>query len=106
MGWPLNKGKVVVLGDRYTVSAFGLLGVEGIVVENAGDAEKNLKALSRSGDVSLIIITRDIADLVPDLLENISMSVRMPVITVIPSRWSDVKPIDAASLLKKALGVG
>ncbi len=102
----MNRGKIVVLGDRYTVNAFGLLGVEGIVVENAMDAEKNLRILSKSGDVSLIVITKDVADMIPDVVESISMSVRMPVITVIPSRWGDVKPIDAASLLKKALGVG
>jgi len=105
-GQLLNRGRVVVLGDRYTVSAFGLIGVDGIVVESAEEAEKSLKTLSRSGDVSLVIITKDVADLVPDVVENISMRVGMPVITVIPSRWSDVKPIDAASLLKKALGVG
>lgn len=102
----MSRGRIVVLGDRYTVNAFGLIGVDGIIVENAEDAEKHLKTLSKSGDVALILVTKDIADLVQDTIERISMTSRIPVISIIPSRWSDVKPIDAASLLKKALGVG
>jgi V/A-type H+-transporting ATPase subunit F len=102
----MRKGKIVILGDRYAVNAFGILGVEGFVVENADDAEKRLKTLSRSGDIALIIVTKDVADMVQDVIDSISMSPGAPVITVIPSMWSDVKPVDAAALLKKALGVG
>ncbi|MEM4970867.1 MAG: V-type ATP synthase subunit F [Sulfolobales archaeon] len=102
----MKKGRIVVLGDRYVVNAFGMLGVEGFVVENVDDAEKQLRTLSKSGDIALIIVTKDVADMVQDVIDRISMSPGAPVITVIPSMWSDVKPIDAASLLKKALGVG
>jgi len=102
----MNRGKIVVLGDRYSVNAFGMLGVEGFVVESASEAENRLKALSKSGDVALIIVTKEVADMVQETIEAISASPGAPVVTVIPSLWSDVKPIDAASLLKKALGVG
>jgi vacuolar-type H+-ATPase subunit F/Vma7 len=102
----MRRGRIVVLGDRYVTNAFGMLGVEGFVIENASDAEKHLKALAKSEDIALIIVTKDVADMVQDVIDRISTTPRAPVITVIPSLSSDVKPIDAASLLKKALGVG
>jgi len=102
----MNRGRIVVLGDRYSVNAFGMLGVEGFVVESASEAENRLKTLSKSGDIALIIVTKEVADMAQDTIDSVSAAPGAPVITVIPSLWRDVKPIDAASLLKKALGVG
>ena len=102
----MRKGRVVVVGDRYTVNAFGLIGIEGFVADSFEKARSILTDLSKSPDVGVILITRDVADMVQDLVVRISSTQRWPVIATIPSRWSGVKPIDVGDLLKRALGVG
>ncbi len=102
----MKKSKVVIIGDRYTVNAFGLIGIEGFVAESAEKARELLSSLARSPDVGVVLVTKDIADDVSDTIERISRTQRWPVIATIPSRWSSIEPIDVGELLKKALGVG
>ena len=102
----MRKGKVVVIGDRYTVNAFGLIGVEGFVADPPERARKILLDISKSPDIGVVLVTKDIADEISDLIEMISNTQRWPVIATIPSRWSGVEPIDVGSILKKALGIG
>lgn len=102
----MGKGSIVVVGDKYTITSFGLVGVKGYTVERPEEAKEVLNVLSKSPDVALVLIAKEVADMVPELVEKLSSRSGIPVFTVIPSRWADVKPVDAASLLKKALGIG
>lgn len=102
----MSKGSIVVVGDKYTVKSFSLVGVKGYSVERPEEAREILRVLSNSPDVALVMITKEVADMVPDLVERLGSRSGIPVFTVIPSRWADVRPVDASSLLKKALGIG
>ncbi len=104
----MERKKILVIGDRYTVNMFNLIGVDGVVVED-NDPVKIRRLLDTyigSGEYSIIYITKEIGDLVKDYIDKISATRRWPVITILPSRWSKVEEIDISSLLRKALGVG
>lgn len=99
---------MLVIGDRFTVSMFKLLGINGVAIEDT-DPRKVREVIElyvQSGDYYVIYITKDLADLVRDYIERISATRRWPVVTVIPSRWSEIEEIDASAILRKALGVG
>ncbi len=104
----LEKKKILVIGDRYTVSMFNLLGIDGVVVEDRDPMKirKILDAYIGSGEFSIIYITKELGDLLKDYIDKISATRRWPVITILPTRWSKTEEIDVSSLLRKALGVG
>ncbi|MEM0169490.1 MAG: V-type ATP synthase subunit F, partial [Metallosphaera sp.] len=52
-------GKIVLLGDRYTVSLFKTMGAEGKTVEDPFILEKEIDSIKKRDDVDLVLITRD-----------------------------------------------
>lgn len=104
----MRKSRILVIGDRYTVDMFSLVGVEGVVLEET-DPHKIRDALDKyvnSGEFAIIFITKELGDLARDYIEKISATRKWPIITIIPSRWSKYEEIDVSSLLRRALGVG
>ncbi|MEM0043859.1 MAG: V-type ATP synthase subunit F [Sulfolobales archaeon] len=104
----MERGKVLVMGDRYTVNMFNLIGIKGIVVDDRDPKRirEIVQAYIDSGDYAIIYITKDLADLIKDYIERVSMIKKWPIITVIPSRWSETEEYDASAVLRKALGIG
>jgi len=104
----VERKKILVIGDKYTVRMFNLIGIEGVVIEKPDQdvIRKTLDNYINSGDIGIIYITKDLADYAQDYISHISLTRRTPIITVIPSRWSRIEEIDVSSLLRKALGVG
>jgi V/A-type H+-transporting ATPase subunit F len=75
--------KISVLGDTHTVSAFRLAGVTGIVADS-DTVCSSLRELMGRQDMGLIIITRELADLIPPELRRAELERPLPVIVEIP----------------------
>ncbi|AWR97612.1 V-type ATP synthase subunit F [Acidianus sulfidivorans JP7] len=99
-------GKILLLGDKYTVSLFKLIGTEGEVVEDPYSLEDKIKAINKRQDVDLILITKDLYDPVREKLESIITNQTKPLITVIPSPYSEAEPMDVRKMILRALGFG
>lgn len=95
-----------MLGDRYTVSLFKLMGTEGKSLEDPYQLEKELESVKKREDLDLVLITRDLYEPVRERVDAFLNNQGRPLITVIPSPFSESKPIDVKKMVLKALGFG
>jgi vacuolar-type H+-ATPase subunit F/Vma7 len=97
--------KISVLGDTHTVSALQLAGVQGIVADAATVCSR-LHELLGSQDMGLIIITRELAELLPPELRRAELDRPVPVLVEIPGIGDRRGVSDAAlSGIAEALGL-
>ncbi|AHC51763.1 ATP synthase subunit F [Sulfolobus acidocaldarius SUSAZ] len=99
-------GKVIVIGDKYTVNLFKLIGTEGIVLEDPLELENTLLKIRKREDVDLVLVTNDTYTPVKEKVDNLILEQKKPLITVIPSPFSEAKPVDVKGLILKSLGFG
>lgn len=99
-------GKVVVVGDRYTVNLFRMIGAEGLVLDDPLSLEDTLVKLKKREDIDLILVANDLYNPVKEKIESLVIDQKRPLITVIPTPFSQGKPLDVKGLILKALGFG
>ncbi|AAY80859.1 V-type ATP synthase subunit F [Sulfolobus acidocaldarius] len=99
-------GKVIVIGDKYTVNLFKLIGTEGIILEDPLELENTLLKIRKREDVDLVLVTNDTYTPVKEKVDNLILEQKKPLITVIPSPFSEAKPVDVKGLILKSLGFG
>lgn len=75
--------KIYILGDIHTVTALRLAGVEGRVSGREGVAI-HLNELLERGDAGVIVITRELAEEIPEKIYNVNLNSVIPVIVEIP----------------------
>lgn len=100
--------RVVVIGDKETVTAFRIVGVRGVEVSSPKEMLKALReVISNSGDVGVVLLSEDFIGPVKDEVERIQLALggRM-VISRLPGRTQASSRLNVQDLLKKALGVG
>ena len=75
--------KIYILGDVHTVTALRLAGVEGRVADRKSvDAQFN--ELLEKGDAGVIVITRELAEQIPEKIYDVNLNSVIPVIVEIP----------------------
>ncbi|BBD71779.1 ATP synthase subunit F [Sulfodiicoccus acidiphilus] len=99
-------GKVVVVGDRYTTSAFAVLGAEDMVLEDPYKLLETLNSIRRREDVDLVLVSRDLYEPVRESVDSLLLNLSKPVVTVIPTPFSQGTPLDVKKIIFKALGFG
>jgi len=99
-------GKILVIGDKYTVNLFRLIGTEGIILDDPLKLEETLIKLRKREDLDLIFISNDLYTPVKEKIDSILLEQKKPLITIIPSPFSESKPVDVKGLILKALGFG
>ncbi|MDT7872073.1 MAG: V-type ATP synthase subunit F [Sulfolobaceae archaeon] len=99
-------GKVVVLGDRYTVNLFRMIGTEGLVLDDPLNLEDTLVKLKKREDIDLILVANDLYNPVKEKIESLVIDQKKPLITVIPTPFSQGQPLDVKGLILRALGFG
>ncbi|MDT7875092.1 MAG: V-type ATP synthase subunit F [Sulfolobaceae archaeon] len=99
-------GKVIVVGDRYTVNLFRLIGTEGYILDDPLKLEDTLIKLKKREDIDLILVSNDLYSPVREKVENLVIEQKKPLVTIIPTPFSESKPLDVKSLILKALGFG
>lgn len=99
-------GKVIVVGDRYTVNLFRLIGAEGYILDDPLKLEDTLIKLKKREDIDLILVSNDLYSPVREKVENLVIEQKKPLVTIIPTPFSESKPLDVKSLILRALGFG
>ncbi|BCU67421.1 ATP synthase subunit F [Sulfolobales archaeon HS-7] len=99
-------GKLFVIGDKYTVALFKLIGAEGKEIQDFRQAIATINEVRRREDVVLVFITKDIYEAISTTIDELMLNTVRPMISVIPSPFSEAKPIDSKKLINKALGFG
>jgi len=75
--------KIYILGDIHTVTALRLAGVEGRVADRKS-VDIHLNELLKRGDAGVIVITRELAEEIPEKIYDVNLNLVTPVIIEIP----------------------
>src|SRR5688572_6050546 len=78
--------KVLVIGHPEAVLGFSLAGVGGRVATTAAEVNQALDEAQASKDVGIVLVTQDVAELIPARMEHLKLRSTVPLIVEIPSR--------------------
>ena len=78
--------KVLVIGHPEAVLGFSLAGVGGRVATNAAELNQALDDVQASKDVGIVLVTQDVAELIPERMEHLKLRSTIPLVVEIPSR--------------------
>jgi len=97
--------RVFVIGDRDTVLGFSLIGVEGMVTDDAGLAAEKLNDLARDPDIGIILVTSGIGNKMVATIERLKEAGALPIILEIPDRLTHPERMPLRELVRRALGI-
>jgi V/A-type H+-transporting ATPase subunit F len=78
--------KVLVIGHPEAVLGFSLAGVSGRVATNAAEVNQALDEVQASRDVGIVLVTQDVAQLIPARMEHLKLRSTIPLVVEIPAQ--------------------
>lgn len=78
--------KVLVIGHPEAVLGFSLAGVSGRVATNAAEVNQALDDIQASRDVGIVLVTQDVAQLIPARMEHLKLRSTIPLVVEIPAQ--------------------
>jgi|ECHhosMinimDraft_1075155.scaffolds.fasta_scaffold00011_10 V/A-type H+-transporting ATPase subunit F len=97
---------IAVIGDKYSIIPFALIGAKTFEVESSEEVIKVLRDIIKEEDIGLVLITQNMMQSVQGELEEIMKNRSKPLISMIPSAFTESKPINVRKLIMEALGFG
>ena len=98
--------KILVIGHPDAVLGFSLAGVGGKVATTSDAVNQTLNEAQANKDVGIVLMTHDVAELIPARMEHLKLRSTIPLVVEIPS--SGGMPEGQASLgeiVLKAIGI-
>jgi len=77
--------KVLVIGHPDAVLGFSLAGVGGRVAGNVAEVNQALDEAQAAKDVGIVLVTQDVAELIPARMEHLKLRSTIPLVVEIPS---------------------
>jgi V/A-type H+/Na+-transporting ATPase subunit F len=77
--------KVLVIGHPEAVLGFSLAGVSGRVAKTAAEVNQALDEAQASSDVGIVLVTQDVAALIPKRMEHLKLRSTVPLIVELPA---------------------
>jgi V/A-type H+/Na+-transporting ATPase subunit F len=78
--------KVLVIGHPEAVLGFSLAGVSGRVATTADELNQALDDVQVSKDVGIVLVTQDVAQLIPARMEHLKLRSTIPLVVEIPAQ--------------------
>ena len=78
--------KVLVIGHPEAVLGFSLAGVSGRVATTAAELNQALDDVQASKDVGIVLVTQDVAQLIPARMEHLKLRSTIPLVVEIPAQ--------------------
>jgi V/A-type H+-transporting ATPase subunit F len=98
--------KYYVIGDEDTVLGFRYAGVQGEAVEDAAGASRALQSVLRQRDISILILTDVVADLIRDEVNDVRFRRTRPLVAEVPGpAGPSEKRQDLLALIREAVGI-
>jgi len=76
--------KVLVIGHPEAVLGFSLAGVSGRAATNAAEVNQALDDVQASKDVGIVLVTQDVAEMIPARMENLKLRSTIPLVVENP----------------------
>lgn len=99
--------KFFVISDNIdTQIGMRLSGIEGVVVHEPDEVESALKDACSKDDIGIILMTRKLIQLCPDLVFDYKLNHKRPLIVEIPDRHATSQISDTISrYIREAVGI-
>ncbi|HIZ83139.1 MAG TPA: V-type ATP synthase subunit F [Firmicutes bacterium] len=99
--------RFMLISDNHdTAMGMRLAGIEGVIVHEPDEVQKALKEAVAKEDVGILLVTERLVALCPDLVYDIKMNRRRPLIVEIPDRHGDGRSEDSITrYVREAIGV-
>lgn len=98
--------KYFIIGGEDAVLGFGMVGVQGSVVENADQARQALQSALGDPENGIVIITEPVAGMIRSLVDRYVFGRSFPLIVEIPGRDGPVEGRPGLrDLVNKAIGI-
>ena len=98
--------KFFLIGDKETVLAFSLVGIEGQVAKSKADILNIIRRQKCRSNIGIIMITERLAEYVHPLLQKMFLQKEGPLILEIPDRHGPLpKKRSVEDLILSALGM-
>ena len=78
--------KVLVIGHPEAVLGFSLAGVGGRVASTVDEVNQALDEAQASKDVGIVLVTQDVAELIPARMERLKLRSTVPLVVEIPAQ--------------------
>lgn len=83
-----------------------LAGIEGVVVHEEHEVRQALKYAAETPDIGIVLITERLKKLCPDLIYDIKLNRRQPLIVEIPDRHGNGRAKDSITgYIRQAIGL-
>jgi vacuolar-type H+-ATPase subunit F/Vma7 len=98
--------KVLVIGHPEAVLGFSLAGVGGRVATTAEEVNQALDEAQSSKDVGIVLVTQDVAKLIPARMEHLKLRSTVPLIVEIPSGGGALEAQESlGEIVLRAIGI-
>lgn len=89
-----------------TLVGMRLAGIEGTVVHEADEVRNALKSAMSNTEIGIVLITEKLMQLCPDLVYELKLSCKRPLIVEIPDRHGSGRANDSITrYVREAIGV-
>ncbi|MGB7876939.1 MAG: V-type ATP synthase subunit F [Anaerolineales bacterium] len=76
--------KILVIGNQEAVLGFSLVGVSGMAVLTASEADQALDEALSTDDTGIVLVTEDVAELIEARMEQLKLRSTVPLVVEIP----------------------
>lgn len=99
--------RFMLISDNHdTAMGMRLAGIDGVIVHQPQEVERALREAVDQEDVGIVLVTERLVALCPDLVYDIKMNRRRPLIVEIPDRHGNGRSEDSITrYVREAIGV-
>lgn len=99
--------RFLLISDNHdTLVGMRLAGIEGILVHEKADVNDALQQAISQEDIGIVLITEKLVSLFPDLIYEIKLNRKRPLIVEIPDRHGSGRSKDSITrYIREAIGV-
>jgi V/A-type H+-transporting ATPase subunit F len=82
--------KIYCISDNIDTNiGLRLVGINGVVIHEKEKVIAEINRVRKKSDIGVLLITRKLAELVPDLIDELKLSAELPLVLEIPDRHVD-----------------
>ncbi len=96
-----------VISDNHdTLTGLRLAGIEGVIAHEQDEVKQALQHAIEDESIGVVLITERLVPLCPDLIYDLKLRMRRPLIVEIPDRHAEGRSKDSISrYIREAIGV-
>jgi V/A-type H+-transporting ATPase subunit F len=97
--------KVLVIGHPEAVLGLSLAGVGGRVASTADELNQALDEVQAARDVGIVLVTQDVAQLIPARMERLKLRSTIPLVVEIPAKGGTEGQESLGDIVLRAIGI-